>query len=766
MATETAAASTTSLQVTNDDARGTLIVSASTGATPNETADVEQLRWVGSQFIYFLDIPCVEIYACPSSPSTSSDEPNETESDDPSETESDEPSGTDSSDSSSRPCIRSAEFVRTLIEGVMDMEVSMDHLERRDEAERKIISGDNLARLLVPWARGLLLEREHLALDPVHLEHGRRAKSVLLREIQAFDDAAQQVCPLDDEVLYALGTFLICVSKCASVAYGDDKAFGWLDNTRVMEDLYYVVRRRLESSWGSWMADEMERVLDAGIPFIAYATSCQPTLNKVATRTGIINLNRDPKNIPHVAPGCTCALVKPSMDAVRTSYSEDDVPAVIFDGNGLTVRPASKGPYVAISHVWADGLGSSTEHGLPLCQVARLDALVRKLVPDGAFWHDGLCVPSPKTQRPTWQRAISLLARIYAGADKVLVVDGGVRTQCSLAKPVEECLLRIATSGWAQRIWTLQEGVLARELYFEVADGLVDCSHFDGDASFITSCLIPTLRYRRHDGDSKFQRRLSQRPRCSLNDLIRLMRLRSVTCPEDEPLAIAGLLGIDAAPLAEIRNGEERMRALLLEVREVPRNLFLFGWSAKRLSIPNFTWAPASLTAVYWPGERDDVAICTEEGLLSDLTVVRFPSTVGQVCGMLRVVDTVESTFQEARSGERDSGEEFPQVFDANGTAYCELELSPRVNSEVIFNGFLTNHKPEALVPIREYAVAIVYIESISYQATLGGDTRLRCKYVGPGRVKWSTSVAGSVVSLGEGASVQATVEMTAVRVT
>ncbi|TBU52709.1 hypothetical protein BD310DRAFT_909948 [Dichomitus squalens] len=192
MATETAAASTTSLQVTNDDARGTLIVSASTGATPNGTADVEQLRWVGSQFIYFLDIPCVEIYAYPSSPSTSSDEPNETESDDPSETESDEPSGTDSSDSSSRPCIRSAEFVRTLIEGVMDMEVSMDHLERRDEAERKIISGDNLARLLVPWARGLLLEREHLALDPVHLEHGRRAKSVLLREIQAFDDAAQQ----------------------------------------------------------------------------------------------------------------------------------------------------------------------------------------------------------------------------------------------------------------------------------------------------------------------------------------------------------------------------------------------------------------------------------------------------------------------------------------------------------------------------------------------------------------------------------------------
>ena len=102
-------------------------------------------------------------------------------------------------------------------------------------------------------------------------------------------------------------------------------------------------------------------------------------------------------------------MVKPPLEVVRETYSEDVVPVVVFNGNGLAVRAASEGPYVAISHVWADGMGSSTEYGLPLCQVERLDALVRKLVPDGAFWHDGLCVPSPKTERPTWQRAIKLL---------------------------------------------------------------------------------------------------------------------------------------------------------------------------------------------------------------------------------------------------------------------------------------------------------------------------------------------------------------------
>ncbi|EJF61915.1 hypothetical protein DICSQDRAFT_169495 [Dichomitus squalens LYAD-421 SS1] len=403
-------------------------------------ADMENL------FIYFLDIPCIDI-PCIDIPYIDISHPL---------------SESDITGFSSRPCTQMVQLIRVIIESVLDMKVPMDRLVL-PHGSATVISRGNLAKLLVPWARQMLLDKTNPAYDlEYHRERGRKVTDILSRQ-----------------------------------------------------------------------------------------------------------------NICHVAPGCTCALVKPSIEAVRSSYLEDDVPAVIFDGNGLTVRPASKGPYVAISHVWADGLGSSTEHGLPLCQVARLDALVRKLVPDGAFWHDGLCVPSPKTQRPTWQRAISLLARIYAGADKVLVVDGGVRTQCSLAKPVEECLLRIATSGWAQRIWTLQEGVLARELYFEVADGLVDCSHFDGDASFITSCLIPTLRYRRHDGDSKFQRRLSQRPRCSLNDLIRFMRLRSFTCPEDEPLAIAGLLGIDAAPLAEIRDGQERMKSLLLQVREVPHRMII-----------------------------------------------------------------------------------------------------------------------------------------------------------------------------------------------
>lgn len=424
--------------------------------------NVEQLRWVGTHFVYFLDIPYVEIYSHLSQPSPNSDGSSQSASDEPHEASNHDSGDTDSFGGSSGASLRTVDLIHTLTEGVMNKTVPMDRIVSRDEKDRTIISGNNLAMLLVPWARGLLLQREYLAHDPTHQQHGRKARTVLMREITAFDDAVATLpYALDDDILAAVATFLVSVSKCAEAIWGNDEAFYWYDNTWLMAELNHVFRRKLQSKWGSWIADQIKRIGDAGIPFISYAISCEPTLNKVATGMAVANVGRDPEKIPHVTSECTCALVKPSMDDVREALLVDDVPAVVFDGVEPVVRPASEGPYVAISHVWADGLGSSTEIGLPRCQVERLDAVVRKLVPDGAFWHDGLCVPSPETEKQVWQRAIKLLARTYAGADKVLVIDGGIRTQSSLTMPREECLLRIATSGWMQRIWTLQEGLLA-----------------------------------------------------------------------------------------------------------------------------------------------------------------------------------------------------------------------------------------------------------------------------------------------------------------
>lgn len=671
------------------------------------TVDPAQLRWVGTQFVYFLDIPMV-------------DDGNERFS----------TLSLDNTYSSSNLGISPWEFTRTLIEGVMDLAAPLDpgRLVSRDGT---IISGDTLARLLVPWARGLLRDAKDLASDSAHQQRGQQAKNVLAGTISDLHNTLRKANSAysdlegsDADILRALGTLVVSLSRCAEAVWGGDEAFRPLDCTWILGEMIQLMRDKLGERWGRRSAGEMDRLLDGGgIPFIAYAISRQPTLNNVATVVTTKYVR------PHVTPGCTCALVKASLDAVSALLEQDIVPVVVFDGADLVVRSASTGPYVAISHVWADGLGSKTEEGLPRCQVIRLNALVQKLIPDGAFWQDGLCVPRERSLR---RRAIGLMAGTYANADKVLVIDGGIRVQASLSGPKEECLLRIATSGWMQRLWTLQEGMLARELYFEVSDGLIDCSHFDGATASVACGLVPILHYRRQN-DTDFQQRLTHVPHCTLHDLIRLLRFRSTKYPTDEPLAIAGLLGVDAAKLVRIENGEERMKTLYLEVREVPHNLVVLGWSVKRLSsIPNFEWAPASLSAVLWPGDSEDVATCTVDGLFGTFTVVRFlDMTLSTVRGKV-------STSLDMAVSSTYSGEYQPEGPPARGDdfVFFDLELSTCRNGH-IFNAFLMKDSatPESR---REQAVGVVHIPSDC--SAFGGQesTMIDCRYIAPGKVTWA----------------------------
>lgn len=132
----------------------------------------------------------------------------------------------------------------------------------------------------------------------------------------------------------------------------------------------------------------------------------------------------------------------------------------------LQVHEASDVPYVAISHVWADGLGSTAETGLPTCQLRRLAALVSAIQPGAAMRIESLCVPKADHVRTV---AIELMARIYSQAAAVLVLDDGLQL-CPATAPAGVQVLRVLTSGWMRRLWTLQEATLSRALYLALAD--------------------------------------------------------------------------------------------------------------------------------------------------------------------------------------------------------------------------------------------------------------------------------------------------------
>ncbi|KAI0659662.1 hypothetical protein C8Q70DRAFT_124425 [Cubamyces menziesii] len=331
--------------------------------------------------------------------------------------------------------------------------------------------------------------------------------------------------------------------------------------------------------------------------------------------------------VRHTQPSCHCRHIKPSLEDVMRLISAGHVPAVVYTGAELRVVPASEGTFVAISHVWAEGMGSTTEDGLPTCVVRRISGLARELLPEhsGAFWMDSLCVPNAREER---KQAIRLMAKTYRDAAKVLVVDSCIRSLCSLNKSWSENMLRIATSAWIRRVWTLQEGLLARELYFEFSDGLTTATREQLTASTRSipiPFLVPVIGFRTEHEDEELAATLTSD---QMVYLVWLLRGRTTTRPEDELLAVSSLLPsrIDIGELLDQGEGPgvagRRMRSFLLQLQKIP--LFVPFGKSPRLSLYNFRWAPRALAndyMMFWAPKTTN-GICTEDGLIADYVVM------------------------------------------------------------------------------------------------------------------------------------------------
>ena len=267
----------------------------------------------------------------------------------------------------------------------------------------------------------------------------------------------------------------------------------------------------------------------------------------------------------------------------------------------LTTYGEDVGPYVAISHVWADGLGSNTEKGLPTCQIKRIHKYVCQLLPGGtpAFWIDGLCIPEERELR---KMAIRKMGDTYKRALKVLVFDESIRTLCSPNNPPEENVFRISMCPWMQRVWTLQEALLAEELYFEFAEEIIVPAH----------ALRGAMMEERYDqyGFPTFKTIVVERlpiwgilgPRqqtYGFEEIVSLLVHRMTSKPSDEPLAIAGLLNVDTKKLDVDGKTdlESRLQALFLEIETFSAELLWTIYPRMEQS-PGFRWAPASLTFV------------------------------------------------------------------------------------------------------------------------------------------------------------------------
>ena len=317
------------------------------------------------------------------------------------------------------------------------------------------------------------------------------------------------------------------------------------------------------------------------------------------------------------------------LEAVFTSDSA--FPVATYDearaSKPLRIHSCDAVPkYVAISHVWVHGLGNALDNALPSCQLRRLQRYVDDLygAEEGPFpipfWVDTIscAVQSASAQ----ERAIHKMRATYSMADKVLVLDPHVQGVAIAAIGIVEALLRIQSSLWTGRLWTFQEGALAKNLYFQFRDEAVNfddlIARMRGRLELEFNDVMDVIsEWRVKDGLVRLE---SQAHLMFL--LSRALRHRDTSCPGDEAICLSTLAGLDTGAVWRHKPEDQRMHKFW-SMLDRPPTLMAF-WMGDRLPHPGYRWAPASLLnqgPITVPTTRrtEDIArIFSEEALRRD----------------------------------------------------------------------------------------------------------------------------------------------------
>ncbi|KAL2818687.1 hypothetical protein BJX63DRAFT_383771 [Aspergillus granulosus] len=383
--------------------------------------------------------------------------------------------------------------------------------------------------------------------------------------------------------------------------------------------------------------------------------------NQVDERT----YNETPR---HVREGCKCGFVRADVEKAISVIEQGQIPlaTVFMDLEKqvcLEITPYKPGmTYIAISHVWAHGLGNPDENALRSCQLLELDKLLKRTheylnigdtstdIKTVYFWIDTLCLPL----RPPNCRKVGIkqMRRCYEAAAAVLVLDKHLR-RCTVYTPsiTTELLLQVAISDWRFRVWTLQEAIFAKKLIFQFIDGQVDAdelilAHFSSVASnnftdidlFLIFNVFPALGFDLSEGRGGELR--VRHP--SLLSLFLSLQGRAISKPEDEPLCSASVLGQDhtLSAILECRK-EDRMKEFWRAQGLIPAWVpFMNG---PKIEETGYRWAPSAL--------RHKVQSLVESQVLSDDLYAATGSAIKDRLQSLGSTPVLSQNFAEFEPG-------------------------------------------------------------------------------------------------------------------
>lgn len=369
-----------------------------------------------------------------------------------------------------------------LLEAVLEVPIPESRLIKHDETRGPLLSLDALPEIMSNWVRGLGTDL---------VAQRDKVETILLQtqKILSYlsDSHAFTYAGADEDDVPATFVTLGCVAEAITQTrhclYPDDSPGRGYDWGFVVAP--YYKKFYADAVADGWCLSTINYLVNkTNLSALRYTIRRGPLIREdhhTCTALFCVLKTVDTSNyVPkHLGDDwdadCSCSYIHADAGMIISTIQGGDNPVVKLQGplldrsnSSLAVSASTGVPYVAISHVWADGSGGTAEVGLPLCQVWKLAALVSSILPSGAFWMDSLCVPKdPDTRR----KALKLMGRAYLDAEIVLVLDSTIK-QCSAEASPNELLLHVVLSPWMRRLWTLQEAVLAKEVVFMFSNEL------------------------------------------------------------------------------------------------------------------------------------------------------------------------------------------------------------------------------------------------------------------------------------------------------
>ena len=363
--------------------------------------------------------------------------------------------------------------------------------------------------------------------------------------------------------------------------------------------------------------------------------------------------------LSHSRVGCSCPLLSADEKEVARMLLAGSIPIVKITNEGpsaiptMSIQSPVSEPFVAISHVWAEGAGNVHANALQSCLLLEISGLVNQLPGNDKqkvmpFWIDTLCVPV----RPPDLQALALnkMRVPYELASSVLVVDSHLRSLQSKRLSSTELLAQISCSSWMRRLWTLQEGRLAKRIWFQFADTAVNVKDvFDNvDYTRVPSRVdfwLQTAIYVQLWMQIWYRADVVKNT-SAVAGLISSTRLalssRSVSVLTDEGLCLFCLMGMDISQITSVAP-EDRMEVFWHQFDKVPIG-FLFSKAPQKMAPKALHWAPSSFLGPQsekeWlgpqdlssPAANDPHATPTTSGLLVSLPGLKLhPDLIGRM---------------------------------------------------------------------------------------------------------------------------------------